>query len=207
MNKMNTFRKKRKKAPPARLRYPLERGISLVGLMGSGKTTVGRRLARKLGLEFVDSDAEIELAADYSIPEIFEKFGEKYFRDGERKVIERLSSGKKRVLGTGGGAFMDPVTRKQLLAKTITIWLKVDINLLVERTSRRNTRPLLRQGNPADTLKKLAKERYPVYEQAHIIVESKNGSHDTVVRDIVHKLNSFLALEKKQKREKIKSLS
>jgi len=196
---MNNFKRKRKKGLSPRLRYPLRKSISLVGLMGSGKTTVGVRLARRLQLKFVDSDHEIETAAGHSVTEIFEKFGEDDFRKGERKVIDRLiSQDKNIILGTGGGAFMDPTTRGRLKKKSIVIWLKVDVDLLVERTSKRDTRPLLKKGNPKKILQKLTEERYPVYEEAHIIVESGHGPHDKVVNDIIWKLNKYLAFEKKK---------
>ncbi len=196
---MKHIYKNKIKTPPARLRYPLNRSISLIGLMGSGKTTVGVRLARKLGIAFVDSDTEIEIAADHSVNEIFEKFGEEDFRTGERKVINRLISHKPNVLGTGGGAFMNPQTRKRLLDKTITVWLKADIDLLVERTSRRDTRPLLREGNPEEILRNLARIRYPVYGQAAITVETGSGPHEKVVNDIIWKLNKYLAPKKDRK--------
>ena len=168
--------------------------------MGSGKTTVGVRLARRLGISFVDSDAEIEIAAAHTVSEIFEKFGEEDFRNGERKVISRLISDKPNILGTGGGAFMDRETRKRLKDKTITIWLKADIDHLVERTSRRNTRPLLRDGNPEEILRKLAKKRYPVYGQAAITVETGAAPHEKVVNDIIWKLNQYLAKERKTRK-------
>jgi len=170
--------------------------------MGSGKTTVGIRLARKLGVTFADSDAEIEIAANYSVREIFEKFGEEDFRNGERKVICRLISDRPAVLGTGGGAFMDRETRERLKERTITIWLKADINHLVERTSRRDTRPLLRQGNPGEILRQLAETRYPIYGQAAIIVETGAGPHEKVVNNIIWKLNQYLAAETAQERKK-----
>ncbi|VAV94587.1 Shikimate kinase I [hydrothermal vent metagenome] len=195
---MKRAQKTKIKSPSARLRYPLTKSISLIGLMGSGKTTVGLRLARKLGLSFVDSDAEIELAADHTVSEIFEKYGEEDFRTGERKVITRLISDTPMVLGTGGGAFMDPATRKRLKEKTVTVWLKADIDHLVERTSRRDTRPLLRAGNPEEILRKLAKKRYPVYGQASITVETGAGPHEKVVNDIIWKLNQYLAKERKK---------
>ncbi len=195
---MKRAQKTKIKSPSARLRYPLTKSISLIGLMGSGKTTVGLRLARKLGLDFVDSDAEIELAADHTVNEIFEKYGEEDFRTGERKVITRLISDTPTVLGTGGGAFMDPTTRKRLREKTVTVWLKADIDHLVERTSRRDTRPLLRAGNPEEILRKLAKKRYPVYGQAAITVETGAGPHEKVVNDIIWKLNQYLAKERKK---------
>ncbi|MBL4602672.1 MAG: shikimate kinase [Emcibacteraceae bacterium] len=196
---MNNFKRKRKKGLSPRLRYPLRKSISLVGLMGSGKTTIGVRLARRLHSKFVDSDHEIEAAAGHSVAEIFEKFGEEDFRKGERRVISRLITQEKNiVLGTGGGAFMDLKTRGRLKAQTIVIWLKVDVELLVERTARRDTRPLLQKGNPRKILQKLIEERYPVYEEAHIIVESGQGPHDKVVNDIIWKLNKYLAIEKKK---------
>ena len=166
--------------------------------MGSGKTTVGIRLARKLGIDFVDSDAEIELAADHTVSEIFEKFGEEDFRNGERKVISRLISDVPNILGTGGGAFMNTETRTRLQEKTITVWLKADIRHLVERTARRNTRPLLQVENPEEVLQKLAEKRYPVYGQAAITVETGAGAHEKVVNDIIRKLNQYLATERKK---------
>jgi shikimate kinase len=201
---MNNFIRKRKKSLAPRLRYPLRKSISLVGLMGSGKTTIGVRLARRLHIKFVDSDQEIEAAAGHTVSEIFEKFGEEDFRKGERKVINRLiTQDNKVVLGTGGGAFIDQKTRGRLMRQSIVIWLKVDVDLLVERTSKRDTRPLLKKGNPRKILSQLAKERYPVYDQAHIVVQSGQGPHDKVVNDIIWKLNKYLAAEKKkyQKRQ------
>lgn len=201
---MNNLKRKRKKNLAPRLRYPLRKSISLVGLMGSGKTTVGVRLARRLNLQFMDSDQEIEAAAGHTVAEIFEKFGEDDFRKGERRVINRLvSQDKKIVLGTGGGAFMDSKTRGRLKRQSIVIWLKVDVDLLVERTSRRNTRPLLQKGNPEKILKKLTEERYPVYKEAHITVESGQGPHDKVVNDIIWKLNRYLAIEKKKYQKRL----
>jgi|GEM_PF-59668 len=191
--KMKRARRKKRPSSGHRLRYPLSQPITLIGLMGAGKTTIGMRLARRLGLTFKDSDAEIELAAGYSVSEIFEKFGEDYFRDGERKVIDRLISGDPMVLATGGGAFMDSETRKTVQEKSISIWLKADINVLVERTSRRDTRPLLRNGDPGQILRDLAQKRYPVYGQADITVESAGGPHGDVVNAIIHKLNAYLA--------------
>ncbi len=190
---MKRIQKIKVKSPNVRLRYPLTKSIALIGLMGSGKTTVGMRLARRLGVDFVDSDAEIEIAANHTVSEIFEKFGEKDFRNGERKVIRRLISDKPNVLGTGGGAFMNKETRKYLKERTITIWLKADINHLVERTGRRNTRPLLNQGNPEEILRKLAHDRYPIYGEAEITVKTGTDPHEKVVNDIIWKLNQYLA--------------
>ncbi len=197
---MKRLRRRKRKNPAPRLRYPLTKSLALVGLMGAGKTTVGRRLARRLGIPFVDSDAEIEIAAGLSISEIFEKYGEMHFRDGERKVINRLISEDHIILGTGGGAFMDEQTRAALKEKAIVIWLKADVDLLVERTGRRNTRPLLQQGNPRKILQELADKRYPVYAEADICVESGSGAHEDVVNDIIHALNYYLAKERKQKK-------
>jgi len=172
--------------------------------MGCGKTTVGVRLARRLNINFVDSDHEIEAAAGHTVAEIFEKFGEDDFRKGERRVINRLiNEDKNIVLGTGGGAFMDSKTRGRLLKNSIVIWLKVDVELLVERTGRRDTRPLLKTGNPRKILQKLTEERYPIYKEAHITVESGQGPHDKVVNDIIWKLNKYLALEKKKYHRRI----
>ncbi|WP_417320811.1 shikimate kinase [Emcibacter sp.] len=193
---MKRLRKKSRKKPVPRLRYPLTRSIALVGLMGAGKTTVGMRLARRLGIPFLDSDAEIEVAAGHTVSEIFEKYGEKDFRDGERKVINRLITGPNIVLGTGGGAFMDEDTRKTLKEKAVTVWLRADVELLVERTSRRDTRPLLQKGNPKQILRELAEKRYPVYAQADINVESGAGAHEEVVNNIIRKLNHYLAEER-----------
>ena len=209
---MNNLKRKRKNSLSPRLRYPLRKSLSLIGLMGSGKSTIGVRLARRLHVKFVDSDTEIEAAAGHSVGEIFEKFGEEDFRKGERRVINRLiSEDKNIVLGTGGGAFMDPKTRARLIKQSIVIWLKVDVDLLVERTSKRDTRPLLKKGNPRKILQKLTEERYPIYKQAHITVESGHGPHDKVVNDIIWKLNKYLAVEKKKyqrrmarKRERMK---
>jgi shikimate kinase len=201
---MNNFNRKRKNNLAPRLRYPLRKSITLVGLMGCGKTTIGVRLARRLHLNFMDSDHEIEAAAGHTVSEIFEKFGEDDFRKGERRVINRLITGdKKIVLGTGGGAFIDTTTRGRLKRQSIVIWLKVDIEQLVERTAKRDTRPLLRQGNPRKILQDLAKERYPIYEEAHITVESGQGPHEKVVNDIVWKLNKYLAVEKKKYQRRI----
>ncbi|MDA5192366.1 shikimate kinase [Govanella unica] len=173
----------------------LSKTIVLVGLMGAGKTTVGRRLATRLGLSFVDADAEIETAAGRSITEIFEDFGEAEFRKGERSVITRLLKGRPLVLATGGGAFMDPKTRARIKDIGISVWLKADIPLLVERVGRRNTRPLLRTGDPREILTRLAAERYPVYAEADITVESGGGPHDEVVEDIIAALRKVFPSE------------
>ncbi len=169
----------------------LNKTIVLVGLMGAGKTTVGRRLARKLHLPFVDSDHEIEKAACLSVAEIFELFGEDEFRSGERRVIERLLKGKAKILATGGGAYMNAATRALIKENAITVWIKVDVPLLVERTSLRDTRPLLKNGNRLEILTRLADERYPVYSEADITAVSAQGSHDIVVDEIIGLLAKF----------------
>lgn len=167
------------------------RAIVLVGLMGSGKTAIGRRLAQKLGLEFVDSDAEIECAAGLTIPEIFERYGEPYFRDGERRVMTRLLAGGPRVIATGGGAFMNEETRAKVREFGISIWLKADLDILWRRVRKRNHRPLLQNGDPEAMLKKLMDERDPIYAQADMAVISREGPHDSVVEDILASLTAL----------------
>jgi shikimate kinase len=170
----------------------LDRPVVLVGLMGVGKSTVGRRLARRLGLDFVDSDSAIEDAAGYSPAEIFERYGEKDFRDGERRLVARLVEGEPRVIATGGGAFLDPRTRQLLNERAITVWLDAPVDILTERTSRRDTRAQLRQGDPKQTLARLSEERRPSYEEAHIHVKSGDGAHKEVVEAIVEALEQHL---------------
>jgi shikimate kinase len=159
--------------------------VALVGLMGAGKTTVGRRLAARLELPFVDADAEIEAASGLSVAEIFERFGEAHFRDGERRVIARLVDGTPKVIATGGGAFMQDETRALLLDRAVTVWLDADVATLVERVRRRNTRPLLKGRDPGEVLAALAAVRNPVYAEAHIRVPSKSSPHGDTVDAIV----------------------
>jgi len=170
-----------------------ERSIVLVGLMGAGKTTVGRRLAKRLDLAFVDADAEIEEAAGETLPELFERRGEAAFRAGERRVIARLLAGPPQVLATGGGAYMDPVTRANIAARGISIWLKADLDILMKRVGKRGDRPLLQNGDPRVTMQRLMEERYPVYAEADITIESLEGPHDAVVETIVDRLKEFRA--------------
>jgi len=170
----------------------LDRPVVLVGLMGVGKSTVGRRLAKRLGLSFVDSDAEIEGAAGYPAAEVFERFGERDFRDGERRLVARLVEGDIRVIATGGGAYIDPSTRKLLNERAITVWLDAPVEILAQRTSRRDTRAQLRNGDPKAVLEKLAEERRPSYEEAHIHVKSGDGAHRDVVDAIVRALENYL---------------
>ena len=171
----------------------LDRPVVLVGLMGVGKSTVGRRLAKRLGLSFVDSDAEIEDASGFPPAEMFERYGERDFRDGERRLVARLLEGDVRVIATGGGAYVDPGTRKLLNERAITIWLDAPVDILAERTSRRDTRAQLRNGDPRTVLQKLAEERRPSYAEAHLHVKSGDGAHKDVVDSIVQALERFLA--------------
>lgn len=170
----------------------LDRPVVLVGLMGVGKSTVGRRLAKRLGLSFVDSDAAIEDAAGYSAAEVFERYGERDFRDGERRLVARLIEGDVRVIATGGGAYVDPRTRQLLNERAITVWLDAPVDILAERTGRRNTRPLLRNGDRKGTLERLSEERRPSYAEAHIHVKSGDGAHKDVVDAIVRALEDYL---------------
>ena len=163
----------------------LDKTVVLVGMMGAGKTSVGRRLASTLGVPFRDADAEIELAAGCTINEIFERFGEPAFRAGERKVIARLLAEPPHVLATGGGAFMDADTRARVHEAAISIWLKAPVDLLLERVMRKDTRPLLRNTDSRTALERLLKEREPVYAQADLTIESDEGPHDSVVRRIL----------------------
>ncbi len=180
--------------PPshAHLAKCLRRPIILVGMMGSGKTTIGRRLSYALGVPFFDADKEIERAAGLNVSDIFESFGEQSFRDGERRVIERLIGEEDiHVLATGGGAFVHPQTRAILLQKGLTIWLRAEIDILAARTARRDTRPLLRDGNRIEILRKLSAERDPLYAQAHITVDSVSGPHHQVVTAILDLMENF----------------
>jgi shikimate kinase len=163
----------------------ISRPIVLVGLMGAGKSTIGKRLARRLGLEFVDSDEEIERAADHSISEIFDRFGEPSFRDGERRVIARLIEGPPKVIATGGGAFVNEDTRKLILERCIAIWLDADLETLAERVSRRDTRPLLKDREPLPILKELSAKRNAIYAQAHLHVRSEPAPHERAVDEIL----------------------
>lgn len=160
--------------------------------MGVGKSTIGRRLAKRLGLPFVDSDSAIEDAAGFTAAEIFEKFGEKDFRDGERRLVARLVDGKVGIIATGGGAFVDSRTRELLNERAVTVWLDAPVDVLAERTARRNTRPLLRNNNPKDTLARLAEERRPSYAEAHIRITSGEGGHHEVVEKIIIAVEEYL---------------
>ena len=172
--------------------------IALIGLMGAGKSTVGRRLAERLGLPFRDADAEIETAAGRSVAELFEDFGEAYFRDGERRVIKRLLNGPPHVLATGGGAFLDERTRNLIRRRALSIWLKADLDILMERVLRRNHRPLLKKGDARATMARLMEERYPVYAEADITIETGTGPHEDVVRRILAALEQENAARAQQ---------
>jgi len=171
----------------------LDRPVVLVGLMGVGKSTVGRRLAKRLDLPFVDSDSAIEDASGFSAAEVYERYGEADFRDGERRLVARLIEGEVRVIATGGGAFVDSRTRQLLNERAITVWLDAPVDILTERTGRRDTRPLLRNGDRKGTLEKLSEQRRPAYEEAHIHVKSGDGAHRDVVESIVSALTDYLA--------------
>jgi shikimate kinase len=159
--------------------------IVLIGLMGAGKTTVGRRLAQRMRLPFVDADHEIEAAAGMTVTDIFERFGEAHFRDGERRVIARLVDGAPKVIATGGGAFMNEATRALILGHAIAVWLDAEPAVLAERVRRRDTRPLLRGKDPRTVLAELARVRNPYYALAPIRVESVAAPHDTTVDAIL----------------------
>jgi len=170
----------------------LNRPVVLVGLMGVGKSTVGRRLAKRLGLPFVDSDSEIEETVGLPWGELFERYGEEDYRDGERRLVARLVDGQVRVIATGGGVFVDPRTRQLLQERAITVWLDAPIDVLAERTARRDTRPLLKNGDPKGTLERLARSERQAYSEAHIHVNSGNGAHRDVVESIVRALEDYL---------------
>jgi len=165
------------------------KSVVLVGLMGAGKTSVGRKLAEKLDMAFVDADEEIVKAAACSIDNIFELYGEKAFRDVEEKVISRLLEEGPQVMATGGGAFMNPKTRALIAAASVSVWLRAELDVLVRRTRRRGGRPLLKNKDPRAALKKLIDERYPVYAKADIIVDSKDDGADVTARFIADALD------------------
>ena len=185
---------------PAALAARIDRPVVLVGMMGVGKTSVGRRLAQTLGVPFVDADEAIEEAAHMTIPEIFAHYGEPYFRDGERRVIARLLGAETgdngaaaggapvKVIATGGGAFVNPDTRALILDRGIAVWLDAELDTLVERTARKGNRPLLQQGNARETLSRLREERAPAYAEAPIRVMSGNGPHHRALADVLRAL-------------------
>jgi len=166
------------------------RSVVLVGMMGAGKSSIGRRLAGRMEIPFVDADIEIEKAAGMSIAEIFSAHGEAYFRAGEGRVIVRLLDGGPQVLATGGGAFMNPETRAAIRAKGISVWLRATLEVLNRRIKRRGDRPLLKDSDPVETLKRLIEQRYPVYAEADVTVESREVPHETIVDEILAGLHS-----------------
>jgi shikimate kinase len=168
------------------------RTVALVGLMGAGKSAIGKRLALRLGLPFVDADDEIERAAGCSIAEFFDRFGETEFRAGERRVISRLLAGPPHVLSTGGGAYMDAETRGLMRKHAITVWLRADLEVLYDRVRKRTHRPLLRQGDPKDILARLISQRYPVYAEADIVVESTAQPAEATTEQVLEALRRHL---------------
>lgn len=176
----------------ARVRPRLNRPLVLVGMMGVGKSTIGRKLGQMLNLSFADADEEIERAAQMPISEMFERFGEAHFRDGERRVIARLIDSGPSVIATGGGAFVQPETQALILDKGLTIWLDCDVATLVDRVSRKDTRPLLRGGNPREIVARLKAEREPAYAKATIHVQSDTGPHSETVNRILQGIDQWL---------------
>ena len=161
------------------------RSLVLVGMMGAGKSSIGRKLAQRLSLPLVDADAEIERAAGMSISDIFDKHGEPYFRAGEARVIARLLDGGPQVLATGGGAFMHPQSRDAIRAKGISVWLKADYDVLMKRIKRRSDRPMLKTADPGETLRRLMAERDPVYAEADVTVMSRDVPHEIIIAEII----------------------
>ncbi|NOJ39802.1 shikimate kinase [Bradyrhizobium australiense] len=186
---------------PAQASAPQEAGITsalgrrsvvLVGMMGAGKSTIGRRLAARLGLPFLDADIEIEAAAGMSIPDIFEAHGEPHFRDGEARVIARLLDSGPAVIATGGGAFMREETRNRIRDKAVSIWLKADVDIIMKRVKRRADRPLLQTEDPAATVSRLLEAREPVYRTADLTILSRDVPHDRIVDECIEALRARL---------------
>ncbi len=182
-----------------------DRTIVLVGLMGAGKSSIGRRLAQRLDLPFIDADKEIEAAAGCTIEEIFERFGEAAFRDGERRVILRLLDQPPHVLATGGGAFMDPAIRARVREGAISIWLHAEIDLLLKRVSRRTNRPLLKGADQRAVLTQLIEQRYPVYAEADIRIDSADGPPEQTVQKALDALHHFAAARGLLRAEEMRS--
>jgi len=170
------------------------RSLVMVGLMGCGKSSVGKRLALKLGLPFIDADEEIEQVAQKTINEIFADHGEAFFRDREGKVIARLLASGPQVLATGGGAFINPETRAKIKESGITIWLKAELPVLLRRVNKRDTRPLLKNGDAEAVMRALMAARYPIYAEADITIESKDVPHDSIVAEVIETLSGHPAL-------------
>lgn len=186
----------RPSSPPATCPPQLTRPLVLVGLMGAGKTSVGKRLAQLLGVDFTDSDAEIERAAGMTVPDIFARLGEPAFRDGERRVIARLLAERPGVLATGGGAFVEPSTRDEIAAHGTSVWLRAELSLLWDRVRDRPGRPLLQAPDPKAVLSDLLDRRYPIYALADVVVDSRRGaSHETMARAIVEAVHAWDATQ------------
>jgi shikimate kinase len=169
------------------------RSVVLVGMMGAGKSTIGRRLSARLRLPFLDADSEIETAAGMSIPDIFEAHGEPHFRDGEARVIARLLDGGPAVIATGGGAFMREDTRNRIRDKAVSIWLKADADIIMKRVKRRADRPLLQTADPAGTVERLIGEREPIYSHADITIWSRDVPHEKIVDECIDALHGLLS--------------
>ena len=184
-----------KSPTPERLLPLIDKKIVLVGLMGAGKSSIGRRVAQHLDIPFVDADAEVEAAAGCSIADIFEHYGEAAFRDGERRVIARLLEGPPTVLATGGGAFIDPETRGLILENSVSVWLRADLKTLIDRTTGRTHRPLLNTGDPKKTLAKLMDDRYPIYSKADIVVDTGSDSAAVTCNRVIDALVRHLNVE------------
>lgn len=181
---------------PIRNRLGLTRPLVLVGLMGAGKTTIGRRLAKEIGLDFYDSDVEITDAAGCSISDIFAIYGEPAFRDLEKRVMQRLIASEPAIIATGGGAFINAEVRQLIKENAYSLWLRADLDTLEDRVSRRNTRPLLEQGDKRAILARLMDERYPIYAEADLQINSGNGAHESVVDQVANLLAAHLDKEK-----------
>ncbi|MBM3546648.1 MAG: shikimate kinase [Alphaproteobacteria bacterium] len=180
---------------PAGAGFRPSRSVVLVGLMGAGKTSIGRRLAQRLGLAFVDSDHEIETAAGCTIETIFEMYGERAFRDCERRVIGRLLEEPVQVIATGGGAFMDHETRGTVKARGVSVWLRADLELLLHRVSRRANRPLLKRGDPKEVLSALMAQRYPIYAEADVTVDTRDAPPDVTVDAVIAGLQALAPVD------------
>jgi shikimate kinase len=181
----------KKKTDPHPNHHNLSKPIVLVGLMGAGKTTVGVRLAKTLGLPFIDSDQEIEKSTSCSISDLFFYAGEEYFRQAEKKVVLQLLALGPSVIATGGGAFLNPGIREAIQESAVSVWINATLSVLVDRVSRRNVRPLLEQGNKAEILQNLIETRYPVYQLADITVNSDKGPHNIIIRDIIAQIEKY----------------
>lgn len=180
----------------ARIRAALgSRSVVLIGLMGAGKTAVGKRLAQRLELAFTDADSEIEQAAGKTISEIFAEHGEGYFREGERRVIARLLQAGPQVLSTGGGAYMNATTRTSIKQRGISVWLKAELPVLLSRVKKRGNRPLLANGDPEQVMRALMTERYPIYAEADLTIRSRDVPHEVIVAEVVEALSHYLGCE------------